>query len=328
MVAKYKPGLFKKLFTNQKKRVEKVINKKWETGLYERKYRNLSDNNEMRNVSCLEIIEVLKQMDKDLESGKNIYNCDCCGYGDCIEMAKHIINGRNNVSNCVVYAQKKAEIAAEQMLAESEEQGKIISMMQVLNDKNMNLLKLTQDELYALGEIFNKLTEITKVLHENIVTSKKDIEKTTMGSEQVRQTTKTIDDIAFQTNLLALNAAVEAARAGNAGKGFSVVAEEVRNLASRSAKSAQHAEETVGKTVKNVAEISDNFMIVDKKIEDLVNEIDNSSVTVKNLMKLFADYREQNAEALSSMNEVVQSVHKIKDYSTEVIGNSQVFVKK
>jgi methyl-accepting chemotaxis protein len=81
----------------------------------------------------------------------------------------------------------------------------------------------------------------------------KSMDAISKSSNQVAGVLKSIDEIAFHTNILALNAAVEAARAGQAGAGFSVVADEVRSLAKRAADAARQSAEMVEQTITDVS---------------------------------------------------------------------------
>ncbi len=100
---------------------------------------------------------------------------------------------------------------------------------------------------------------------------------------KISRIVRSIDEIAFQTNLLALNAAVEAARAGQAGAGFSVVAGEVRNLAQRAAGAARDTQTLIEETVRSINQGADlvervrqNFGVVDEasgRIDERVREI-------------------------------------------------------
>ncbi len=132
------------------------------------------------------------------------------------------------------------------------------------------------------------------------------------SSAQIGTIIKTIEDIAFQTNILALNAAVEAARAGSAGKGFSVVADEVRSLAAKSAEAAQNTSGLISHSIHDIktgTEATDLAVSAMQLINDCVQSI-------KSLMDEIASASVQQSEMMASIE------HGIKEISAVVQANA------
>ncbi len=128
-----------------------------------------------------------------------------------------------------------------------------------------------------------------------------------VSSDDIAKIIKTIDEIAFQTNILALNAAVEAARAGEAGMGFAVVAEEVRNLAQRS---AQAAKETAGKIEGAIAKTGQGVEIssqVAKTLNDIVTKVRQ----VDELVAEVAGASREQTEGIGQINTAVGQMDKV-----------------
>ena len=132
------------------------------------------------------------------------------------------------------------------------------------------------------------------------------------SSAQIATITKTIEDIAFQTNLLALNASVEAVRAGSAGKGFSVVAEEVRNLAARSSEAAQSTSNLITRTIRDVKTGTESTDMAVSAMRDIGECIQS----IKALMDEIAAASVQQAEM------IVLVENGIKEISAVVQNNS------
>ncbi len=122
------------------------------------------------------------------------------------------------------------------------------------------------------------------------------------SSDQIGEIIQVIDDIADQTNLLALNAAIEAARAGEQGRGFAVVADEVRKLAER--------------TTKATKEIADMIKKIQKDTREAVTSMNQGTVEVENGIQL-AD------KAGKSLTEIIGGSNKVVDIASQVAAASE-----
>lgn len=139
---------------------------------------------------------------------------------------------------------------------------------------------------------------------EQLITATRNIDH---SSTQIGGIIKTIEDIAFQTNILALNASVEAARAGAAGKGFSVVSDEVRNLAGKSAEAANNTSVLINRSIHDVKTGTESTNLAISAMQ-AINECIQS---IKVLMDEIALASVQQSEMIVSVENRIKEVSKV-----------------
>ncbi|MBD3797391.1 MAG: methyl-accepting chemotaxis protein [Campylobacterales bacterium] len=231
-----------------------------------------------------------------------------------IEHASHVIREATQQEKTLVDVTSQKGIDIQHVLEETLEAASSTQATIQAADVELSSAKTSLSTLSSEVEMFVQSEE--ELLHE--LSSLKD------DADKVKDILSVIGDIADQTNLLALNAAIEAARAGEHGRGFAVVADEVRKLAERTQKSLTEIDINVSTIVQAINDATDKMAKNAKQIEALAeisnvveDKINITSDAMNTSIKVANKSKEDSLKISNNVKEILENIDRIEKLSSQ-----------
>jgi len=220
---------------------------------------------------------------------------------------KNAVEQMEESANQIASASSQVSSASQSLAEGSSEQASAIEETSSSLEEMASMTKQNAGNAVQADSLMKEANAVVQKANASMETLTSSMKEISAASEETSKIIRTIDEIAFQTNLLALNAAVEAARAGEAGAGFAVVAEEVRNLAMRSADAAKNTSVLIEGTVNKIKYGSDLVATTNEAF----SEVAVSSSKVGELVGEIAAASQEQAQGIDQINKAVAEMDKV-----------------
>jgi methyl-accepting chemotaxis protein len=258
------------------------------------------------------------------------------GINDFIEKVRVLIADAKNLSNensSIAHELSTTSLSVGKLLEESTdvvnkttEKASIIKQEMGTSIDEAQTSKKDLEEanvfLKEANQAILSLTEEIKISAATEIELAHKIQQLSSDTEQVKDVLLVIGDIADQTNLLALNAAIEAARAGEHGRGFAVVADEVRKLAERTQKSLVEINSTISVIVQSIMDSSEQMSTNSKKVEELSHTAVGVEKKINELSSVMGEATQMADKTVTSYIETGDDITGIIDGVGQINGLS------